>query len=100
MTQEEEDEKYEDFKKIGEEKTFTLTEYLQMQQRGDDMLQMFYEGYSSGILINQFKDLTLQEQIVHMEVLQMYMIISRKEGDMEKYEELKEIIERINKTLQ
>lgn len=95
---EEEDRKLERWKELGRklnERELTLDEYLDWSQTSDEMLNMFIEGYRSGVSQHQFKNLDKGEQIVHLHLLEMAMIVTRHHGNMDNYHEMKEIISKL-----
>ena len=92
---EEEDRKLERWKDLNNklnERELSLDEYLDYTQTSDEVLNMFIEGYRSGVSQHQFKDLDIGMQKVHIHLLEMAMIITRHRGNMDNYYEMKEII--------
>lgn len=92
---EEEENKLNRFRDLATKQELTLTEYMESVQRGDEMVELFVGGYLSGVLVEQFYDMPESDKRVHLELLEVVMILSRKRGNMEMYHQLKEIIEKL-----
>lgn len=97
MSFEEEDERFERFIKMGESMgEMSLNDYIEMRTEGDNQLNMFIEGYRSGILVESFHTLKDFEKMAHIHLLEMIMIYVRKRlNNMEKYQEIKNIVEKL-----
>ena len=95
MTHEEEEEKLRRFKELGErlnEQEMSLTEYIDRMSTDDEMFNDFFMGYTTGVSIKSFPNLSLSEQAITIYLLEIGMIMSRKLGNMDKYDRLKEVI--------
>ena len=94
---EEEDKKFQEF--IDEDHSLgdlTLQDYIEIKTEGDNQLNMFIEGYRSGILVESFHTLDDMEKEAHIHLLEMIMIYVRKRlNNMEKYQEMKDIVDRL-----
>lgn len=95
---EEEDRKFQKFIELGEsmDDQMSLQDYIEMKNEGDNQLNMFIEGYRSGILVESFHTLDNMEKEAHIHLLEMIMIYVRKRlNNMEKYQEMKDIVEKL-----
>ena len=95
---EEEDRRFQKFIEFGEstDNQMSLQDYIEMKNEGDNQLNMFIEGYRSGILVESFHTLDDMEKEAHIHLLEMIMIYVRKRlNNMEKYQEMKDIVEKL-----